>query len=293
MKVLLLGSNGMLGQMIKRQLIVDGVDLYCVDKFEADYCFDLLNDKILEKCFNDVYPDIVINTAAIVNLEECEVDPGRAYCLNARLPGILGSLCNEYKAYYVHISTDHYYCGDNNKIHKESDPVRLLNEYARTKYIGEQMALLYRNVLVLRTNIVGFRGRGNQTFIEWVISEYQNHKKMTLYTDFFTSSIHTADFARILSDLLKLRPTGIYNLASSEVFSKKEFILALISILYDCEPLYVVGSVNNMNAIRRGNSLGLDTTKIETLLGYRMPSLSETLLSIKREYLEREARNVL
>lgn len=293
MRIMLLGSNGMLGQMIGRHLKTDANDIYCIDKEGTDYCFDLLDNKRLKKCFADIRPDIVINTAAIVSLELCEKDPGGAYCLNARLPFFLGELCREHHCYNVHISTDHYYCDEVNRVHKETDPVKLVNEYARTKYIGEQMALMYSNTLVLRTNIVGFRGTERFTFIEWILTQFLNHKKMTLYTDFYTSSIHTADFSRILADLLKLRPTGIFNLASSEVSSKKEFILGLVKKIYNSEPIYTDGSVFNVNQVQRANSLGLDTQKIEDLLGYRMPNLMETLDSIKQEYMERWINNGL
>lgn len=293
MKVLLLGINGMLGQAIKKQLKADGIELYGVDREEADFCFDLLNDEKINDCIKSVHPDVLINTAAIVNLDLCERDPGAAYCLNSRLPGVLANLCNQYLCYFVHISTDQYYSGDMDRLHKETAPVKLVNEYARTKYIGEQMALTCNDALVLRTNIVGFRGRGQKTFLEWAISEAENRRQMTLFTDFYTSSIHTVDFAKIFLDVLKMHPTGVYNLASSEAVSKKAFILGLTRELFHLEPNYIDGSVKNIHGTSRGESLGLDTGKIEKLLGYQMPNLAETLKSIKREYEERKIRNEL
>ena len=92
---------------------------------------------------------------------------------------------------------------------------------------------------------------------------------------------------------MKVRPTGIFNLASSEVSSKKEFILGLVKKIYNNEPDYTDGSVFNENQVQRANSLGLDTQKIEDLLGYRMPNLMETLDSIKQEYMERWINNGL
>ena len=293
MKVLLLGSNGMLGQALKKQLKSDGMKLYGVDRENADFCFDLLNDGKIKDCMKAVRPDVLINTAAIINLDLCETDPGAAYCLNSRLPGVLADLCSRNSCYFVHISTDQYYSGDTDKIHKETDPVSLVNEYARTKYIGEQMALTCKDALVLRTNIVGFRGSGQKTFLEWAVSEAENHRQMTLFTDFYTSSIHTVDFSKVLSDLLKIHPAGIYNLASSEVASKKEFILGLTRELFHTELDYIDGSVKNIHGTPRGESLGLDTGKIVKLLGYSMPDLAETLKSIKTEYEERKKRNEL
>lgn len=293
MRILLLGSNGMLGQSIKKQLTAGGGKVYGVDRSQAEYCFDLMDDKRLEQCIQEFRPDVIINTAAIVNLDVCEQDPGSAYQINARLPGILSNLCDRFGCYLIHISTDHYYCGDGDRIHRETDPVRLVNEYARTKYAGEQMALTNKNALVLRTNIVGFRGRGAKTFIEWAVSELESQRRMTLFSDFYTSPIHTVDFSRILAEMLPWHPTGVYNLASCEVSSKKDFILSLSQMLFEKVPVYVSESVRKLPGTLRGDSLGLDTGKIEKLLGCRMPNLEETLKSIKRAYEERKQQDGL
>ncbi len=286
--VLLLGSNGMLGQAVRKQLLADGYNLKCVDKWEADYCFDLLNDIRLKKCIEEVNPDIIINSAALVSLEQCEGSPGDAYCINARLPGILAGLCEKDNRYLIHISTDHYFIGDKDKKHNEEERVRIVNEYARTKYIGEQLALSYEHTLVIRTNIVGFRGVGHPTFIEWAMNEIENDNEMKLFTDFYTSSIHTVDLAKILVDIMDCRAEGMYNIASSDVTNKKQFILHLSDAIYGHKPRYKDASVKKLSGAPRAESLGLDCLKTEKLLGYSMPTLEDTIESITREYRKRK-----
>lgn len=288
MKILLLGSNGMLGQSIKKEALESNIEIIGVDRTDADYTFDLTNDIRLEQTIADVRPDVVVNTAAMISLEQCEGNSGLAYNVNARLPGVIANICKKYDCYQVQVSTDHYYVNDKKRKHKETDDINLVNEYARTKFLGEELTLLYKNSLVLRTNIVGFRGRGQLTFLEWVIKEIQSCQKMTLYTDFYTSSICVSDFARYLIMLLPKHPTGIYNLSSSEVTNKKEFILSVSKELFGIEPLYVDGSVKELEGARRAESLGLDNTKLESLLGCKMPNLKETIESIKKEYTRRK-----
>ena len=287
MKVLLIGSNGMLGQAVKKALDSNGIQVFGVDKADSDFCFDLIDDEKVEDCVRQVSPDVIVNAAAIVDISICEKDPGSAYRVNGRLPGILAELCRKYGGYFVQISTDHYYIGHGSQIHRETDNVELVNEYARSKYVGEQLALTYGNSLVLRTNIVGFRGHGKPTFIEWALQTISDGAPMSLFNDFYTSSICVSDFARILVDLLQLRPLGTYNLASSTVSSKKQFILALSNAVFGYAPNYSEDSVKNISGVRRGNSLGLDTAKIEALLGYKMPSMEETIERIAIEYKER------
>lgn len=286
-KILLLGSNGMLGQALTSQFIKDGYELHTVDKIDAEYTFDVLDDDRLRYCIEDVLPDIIVNTVAIVNLNDCEEDRGSAYCLNARVPGILSEICAEKDLYLIHISTDHFFRGDRDKKHSEKDEIKLVNEYSRTKYIGEQLALRHKKTLVVRTNIVGFRGKGQQTFIEWAIDEIRKKNSMNLFGDFYTSSIHTVDFAKILSDLMLVRPSGIINLASSDVTNKKDFILGLSETLFGNKPEYREVSLKSLTGAPRGDSLGLDVSKIEMILGYKMPDRNDTFLSIKREYERR------
>ena len=287
MSILLLGSQGMLGQALKKCLVENNCEVIGVDRVDSDYCFDVLNDEKLYQCVDEVRPDIIINTIAVIDLLLCEKEPGTAYCLNGRFPGILANICKKYNSYFIHISTDHFYSGDGDYPHKECDPLNIVNEYARTKYLGEIMALSYEVSLVLRTNIVGFRGSEQPTFVEWIINEIKHKNRMTLFPDFYTSSISVTDFSEILMKLIQLRPTGVYNLASSEVSNKKDFILALSKELFDFEPDYVQRSVMDISSIPRGNSLGLNTSKVESLLNFKMPTLQETIKSIKQEYWNR------
>ncbi|NBK93790.1 SDR family oxidoreductase [bacterium 1XD21-13] len=293
MRALILGINGMLGQSIFRRMALNDIEVLGVDRSNADWCFDLQNDERLERTISYAKPDIVINTAAIVSLENCEGNPGNAYCINTRIPGVVSLLCKKYGSYFVQISTDHFFTGDRDAKHRESDKVSLVNEYARTKYLGEILAMENENSLILRTNIVGFRGRGVPTFLEWAIEEIVNHKKMTLYTDFYTSSIHTNDFADILMDVLVKRPTGIYNLSSDTVANKKEFIVKLSKELFGYTPEFVESSVKSLNGAKRAESLGLDNSKLEQVIGRKMPDLNKTMESIKKEYLHRRTKNVL
>lgn len=285
--VLVLGANGMLGQALKKAFVKAGYVVYGIDRRETDFCFDLLNDDRLIKCIETTSPNIIINAAAIVSLEKCEGNPGEAYCINSRLPSILTEICKLKNIYLVHISTDHYYTNDGRTKHNEDDRIILLNEYARTKYIGEQFVLTYDRALVVRTNIVGFRGTGQQTFVEWVVDEINDGREMVLFDDFYTSSMHVADLSRVLGDLITRKVYGLYNVASSDVTSKKEFILALSNELFGHPPRYRVSSVKEHGGVVRANSLGLNTEKIEAILGYKMPGLRETISKIKEDYIER------
>jgi dTDP-4-dehydrorhamnose reductase len=287
MKVLILGSTGMLGRALvneaqRRNFIVFGAALR-----DADFCFDVVNDIDLVQTVQKVRPDIIINTIAIIDHELCEKNPSLAYMVNARPISVIAHEAKKIGAYVVHVSTDHYFSGHGCRAHTESDPVELLNEYARSKYVAETLALTYINMLVVRTNIVGFRyEKDKPTFVEWVINSLQNQSAIALFDDYYTSSIDVHQCSVALFDLIQKRQTGLLNVASSQISSKKEFIQDLAAQLgFDTSRL-PTKSVKTINGAKRAESLGLDVTRAEFALGYALPNCQKVIESIVKEYRE-------
>lgn len=291
-KILLLGDTGMLGQSIRKEFEQRGYLVIGASRSSKDYSINLLYDDQFKKIFREVNPDIVINSAAIVSVDGCEENLSDAYLINGRFPGIVAENCKEFGAYFVQISTDHFFSGDREKKHSESDNVTLVNEYARSKYIGEQLSLIYDNSLVVRTNVVGFRGKGSDTFVEWIIRCMENQEAMSLYYDFYTSSINSKDFAGILADVIHKKPVGVLNISSSEVVNKKEFILELVKEIYGYIPQYKEESIHSVSKTKRADSIGLDTSYVEEIVGYRMPDFKETICSIADDYRRRKKSEI-
>lgn len=283
-RILILGSTGMLGKALVQSAKGRNLDVYGMADVGADFNFDICDDERLINLIKTLKPDVVVNTVAIVSIDDCEKNPGRAYQVNSRPASLIADICKKIGCYFIQISTDHYYSGDKNKSHSEDAHVVLMNEYARTKYAAECFALTYENSLVVRTNIVGFRGSANKpTFVEWVIASLQNRQPIKLFADMYTSSIDVYTFADILFNLIeKIRPSGILNLASREVFSKKNFIDALALKLNLDTSFTKVGSVSTLT-VQRPDSMGLSVEKVEKLLGIRLPSMSEVVDRLAQE----------
>ncbi|WP_027402558.1 SDR family oxidoreductase [Aphanizomenon flos-aquae] len=287
MKILVLGSTGMLGQALIKESLNRKFKVTGIAREKSDLCCDIANDKSLIEAITSISPDIIINTVAIVNLKICEEQPSLAYLINARPVAILSQMAHQKDIRLVQISTDHYYTGDQNYQHNENDPINLINEYARTKYIAEQFALVNPQSLVVRTNIVGFRHRiNNPTFIEWVLDSLCKKSPMALFNDFFTSSIDVASFAKILFDVLEQKYSGVLNIANKEVFSKKIFIEAIANELgYSLENTKT-SSMLDLGEIPRGESLGLNVSKVEQLLGYNLPTMDQVIRNLITTYRE-------
>jgi dTDP-4-dehydrorhamnose reductase len=282
-RLLVLGSTGLLGQAMVAEARDRGYSHRTAARSGADHSVDVTDPAALQTLVRAVSPAAIVNCTAITGHGACEEQPAAAYAVNARAPALLAELSAELGAVLVQVSSDHFFTGDGSALHDEHAPVRLLNEYARTKYAGEVFALTAPAALAVRTNIVGLRRwPGRPTFAEWALDALESGPPLTLYEDFFTSSMHSRACAGAILDLLQTGVRGLVNVASSQVSSKRAFVEALARAA-GVEPRAEGGSVRELLP-RRAESLGLDVTLAERLLHRRLPSLQETVGAIVDEY---------
>ncbi|QWD66580.1 SDR family oxidoreductase [Polynucleobacter sp. MWH-Aus1W21] len=286
--LVIVGSTGLLGQALRSEACKRGYQVYGLARSGADVNLDIQDTQKLLEALGHVRPKYIINAAALINLDECERNPAHAHEINALAVKNIANYCQKHDVKLVQISTDHYFSGDGEVLHDEQAEVQLLNTYAKSKYEGELFAQSAPNSLILRTNIVGFRGWiGRPTFVEWAIAALSEGSPVTLFDDFFTSSIHVKAFAGSLFDLIDKNASGIFNLAAREVVSKADFLLKLAHQLELPVAGCTFGSVHSVGGVLRADSLGLDVLKAETILGYPLPKMDEVIAELAREYRER------
>jgi len=287
LKLLVCGSTGMLGQALVKEFSQLQIEVYTLARKHADINLDFLNVEDLKQALETLDPDVVVNAVAIVDLKKCEEDPSLAYLLNARPVGVLAEYANVNNKYLVQISTDHYYFDQGNVVHNEMSPISLLNEYAKTKFAGECFALTARNSLVVRTNIVGYRRvEERPTFIEWVLKSLINKDEMMLFDNVYTSSIAVSQLAQIVYDLITAKARGVFNVASRQSVSKKEFVQRLAEKFELSTENTNVKKFQNEGKPFRATSMGLEVRKVENFLGYRMPDTVEVIERLYKDYLE-------
>lgn len=283
-KIAVLGSNGMLGQALMASIKLAGCKAYGLARDKSDYCVDVLDESSMRSALDEIGPDVVINCVAIVDLGKCESEPSLAYMTNSHPSAFLSSYCSDRGKSYVYISTDHYYSGRERVFNSEIEPVNLCNEYATTKYLGEVLALENGEALVVRTNIVGFRGDPERpTFLEWLFYALENGDKIKAFDDFMTSSIDVETFSNALLEIISKGTTGLINLASNEVSSKSEFIKSIVKEYGYTMANVEITSMPTSDKIQRNTSLGLCVKRAESILNESLPGLNETIKRLKKQ----------
>jgi dTDP-4-dehydrorhamnose reductase len=286
MAILLFGATGMLGQAISAEAVRRKEPLIGAARRGAQAKVDLAASGSVEAVLKKLRPTLVINAAAVTNLDQCEREPGRAYEVNARAVAVMSEYCRAAGTRFVQISTDHFFTGDRDRAHAEGEPLCLVNEYARSKYVAECFAGLCPGALILRTNVAGLRGwPGQPTFAEWALAALVARAPLRLFEDFYTSTIDAPSLAQALFDLVELGAQGLIHVAARNVASKRAFVHALarqLDITLDWDE---VASVKDLPT-PRAESLGLDVSKAERLLGRALPDVSEVCRRLATQWEE-------
>ena len=284
MKILLLGATGMAGTAIKRELRLRKADVIGVSRSNSELCCDLCDENQIANMLMSVECDAIINAAAQVDVNSCEIDPLSSWKINAKIVSILANFSLNFDKPLLQISTDHYYPYGGTRAHRECDPVYCVNEYARHKFAGEQFALVSPNSLVLRTSFLGVRDGGRKSLLQWAIASISDREPIELFNDAWTSSIDVNSFARFALDLfLDINHRGLLNLSAGEVYSKEKLIRKVADLLHldhgMCTSRSVTGSLN------RPTCLGLDVSAAESLLKIKLPKLDQVCSNLVKENL--------
>lgn len=227
-KILITGIAGMLGsniayEMCKKYDIV-GVDVVPVNmKGIKTYVFDMLEYNSLESCFLLEKPDIIVHTAAAVNVDKCELEPGYAERLNVTMTHNISMAATKIKAKVIYISTDAVFDGEDDRLYEESDIVHPINVYGKTKLKGEQIVAAQTDSLILRTNIYGFNIQDKTSFGEWVYTSLLNDVELNMFEDIDFSPILVNDLANIIDSAIQINLTGLYHACGTGSVSKYEF----------------------------------------------------------------------
>ncbi|CAN7170066.1 sugar nucleotide-binding protein [Phenylobacterium sp. LjRoot219] len=284
-RLLVLGDTGLAGTALLQTARARGLAVTGASR-HGERAVDLTDAASLKALLAAVAPTTVINAAALVSVADCERDPGRAWLVNARPVSLLAEAAREQGFRFVQVSTDHFYSGDGRRAHGEGEPVVLLNDYARSKYAAEGFALTAPDALVVRTNILGLKSATGGSFGEWALGVIGGDTEATLFEDQFVSILDIWSFAEGLLDLAASPARGVINLASSEVYSKAELVEALATALGRKLTRARRGSVGQQ-AVRRPDSLGLNVSRAEAVLGRRLPGLQAVAARFAGQAMQR------
>ena len=130
---LVIGSNGLLGSRIVKILKKKKISFFTVARKNSNFNLNLKNFKNLNKLFLEKKFNIIINCAAIIDVNYCEKEVDNSLIINSKLVKFLSQMSKKFDFKFVQISTDHVYKGKKNLLNKETNKIFGINNYAKSK----------------------------------------------------------------------------------------------------------------------------------------------------------------
>ncbi len=268
-KICILGSGGMLGKELVNNFIykykIVGIDKIITKNEKIQfYSLDLLKFGQLEKVLQIEKPDVIINVAAIVNLDICEKNFELAKDLHWKLSEFLTKYCQKVECKYIYISTDSIFDGKIGN-YKECDLPNPVNNYAKTKYLGELEALKIQNSIVIRTNIYGYSSNQN-SLLKWGYDSLKNGIQIKGYTNVIFNPVSVKQLSDAIVILLKKEFKGIINIGSNLNLSKYEFLMIIEKFLQLEQRIEKSELNDNYSFLKRPKITTLNTEKMKKIL---------------------------
>lgn len=292
MRLLVVGANGLLGSNVVRAGQQRGWDIsgtYHTTRpaFEIPLSqFDLEEHDGFCDVIEKHDPDVVVNCAAMTDVDGCEQRPERAHVCNGEAPGGLAAQCDSSGVAFVHVSTDYVFDGTARTPYFESAEPNPVQVYGESKLAGER-AVRERldDALVVRLSFVWgiHRGSGDLNgFPAWVRERLRSGEEVPLFTDQWVTPTRAGQAAETLLDLIEEDADGLFHVACGSCVTPYEFGKEIASHVDDTEDLLTEGSMTDVSRdATRPTYSCLDVRRVESVLGRSQPTLTEDVEAVR------------
>ena len=295
-KILIIGGNGFLGRELlsfrnDKKSTQENYSLIAADLHNRHmeqtipfHIMDITNvQKTMEK-ISKIRPNIIILTAAMTNVDQCEINKKLATKIN--LDGTINVLnaCKKINSKLIFISTDFIFDGaKENGNYNENDVPNPLNHYAKTKNDAE-LFIMNSNIeyLICRASVLYGWNKWKLNFITWILENLKHEQKMSIVKNQINSPTYVKSLAQIIFKLIEKDAKGIYHTAGDCALSRYQIALKCAEIFeYNNSLITPIDSIKQ-KALRPAN-VSLNINKLKSLIGSELKSftLADGLIDMK------------
>jgi dTDP-4-dehydrorhamnose reductase len=303
LKILITGSNGLLGQKI--------IDLHTEFRVELiatsagpdrdprkGYVYSSLDITDRAEVFQIIQkfrPDAVINTAAMTNVDLCETERERCDKINVEAVGHLADACLEFGAHLVHISTDFIFDGEK-RFYKEDDEAHPINYYGLSKWKSEQLLKAHAvSNAVLRTGLVyGFIPKlSRSNIVLWAREALMKGQSINIVDDQYRTPSWAEDLAQGSLLAACKKAIGVYNISGPDYLNMYELV-QLVARHWNLNTGLIQRATTDFvnQRAKRPPKTGFDISKAIAELGYRPHSFVESLKVMDAQIKKHEAGSI-
>jgi len=296
LKIIVTGSNGLLGQKLIQLLAGKAnVELLATSKGKNRFnrkegyryqSLDITNRTDVLAVVAEFQPDALINTAAMTNVDACELDKERCWDLNVNAVKHLIEAAKQSNTHLIHLSTDFIFDGAAGP-YKEEDEPNPLSYYGQSKYQAEQLLAgstikwsIARTIIVY--GVVPDMSRSN--VVLWAKEALEKGTPLTIVEDQFRTPTFAEDLAMGCYLIAEKKAEGIYHLSGKDAMSILDLVYK-VADFYGLDQTIVTpiqSSALNQTA-KRPTRTGFILDKAMTDLGYNPKSFEEGLIELTKQ----------
>lgn len=297
MKILITGSNGLLGQKLVQLILAKGEDELIATARGANrlpvpeekYVYatlDITNRADVLATVERFNPDAVIHTAAMTNVDQCETEQADCWKLNVDAVEYLIEACEKTGAHLVHLSTDFIFDGEDGPYDEEGKP-NPISYYGESKLAAEELLFkssisygIARTVLVY--GIAHDMSRNN--IILWVKKSLEDKKDIKVVDDQLRSPTLAEDLAMGCYLMAKQKAEGVFNISGKDVLTPYQMAIKTADFFnLDISTMTKADASTFTQTAKRPPRTGLIIEKARTQLGYEPRSFDEGIAIVAEQ----------
>ncbi|MFH0764964.1 MAG: SDR family oxidoreductase [Calditrichota bacterium] len=233
MRILITGSNGLLGQKLTRNFLTHGHDLIGLDLHDSPYISDapyryIQQDMTFRKAaletIRRVEPDVIIHTAAMTGVDRCELERETCWKINVEATDTVVTGAVKTGARVVFISTDYVFDGSAGP-YSESDSPNPINYYGRSKLAAENLVrgggaphIIFRTIVLYGAAI-----NANACFLTWLLGKLRLNRQVFIVTDQWGNATLADDLASAVERGVLLGREGLFHVGGRDYLTRFEF----------------------------------------------------------------------
>jgi dTDP-4-dehydrorhamnose reductase len=290
MRILITGSNGLLGQKIVKICLKRGADFLATSngKNRNQDCpadnyreMDITNQSQINTIFSEYNPTHIIHTAALTNVDYCELNPEECQQVNVLATQKLWEEAQKINAHFQLLSTDFIFDGLTGN-YKETDEPSAVSIYGQSKVDAEKILINSKNTnwSIARTIIVyGTANNLSRTnIVLWSIEALTKGDPMKIINDQFRMPTWADDLAWGCLEICNRNKTGIFHLCGPELMAVNEIVFRIAKhIGKSTDKVEIISSSTLNQPAKRPPRTGFDLTKSRKELDYNPKSIEETI----------------
>lgn len=291
MKVLITGANGLVAQHLIKLLLDRSYQVVATGKGESRLPFepsgnysyhemDVANALETFAIMNLEKPDVVVHTAAMTNVDDCELRPQQCERVNVQGTSQILTDAEAFSGHFIFISTDFIFDGEQGN-YKEDDDPRPVSLYGFSKLQAESMVetssipfAIVRTCLVYGNLLKGTRSN----IVSWVRDSLQQGKTIQVVSDQLRTPTYVGDLVKGIVLIIEKKATGIYHISGKDWLTPYDIAIKTAQkFQLDAGKIVKVDASTFKQPGRRPLKTGFVIEKARNELGYEPISFDEGL----------------